>query len=141
MYSEQIDGGEIKIGGRHTAERFHNYSAKLEENREALDAEFDKYVQNQKLASIGAALELNKLAAKKAPGSPSCADNCSCLYCQRTAELRAIYERGLTASTQAAAIEQQQKVASANSSNNNNNNNSASVHRQPKWKMISGSLR
>jgi hypothetical protein len=129
MYSnnEGIDG-ENKNTWR-IGEATMNYYRKLEENRQAADEAFDKLVSQQRLASIGAALELNKLAASKAPGSPHCADNCSCLYCQKTAELTAIVERGLKQEVEL----QNQKVASANHQVDNSAHNT--TNRQPKWML------
>jgi DNA-binding PadR family transcriptional regulator len=89
MYDSRIDdGGETRKTTYRLGEASRNYYRRLAENREALDTAFEKYVQNQKLASIGAALQLNKMAASKAPGSATCADGCSCLYCQKLLSLQ-----------------------------------------------------
>jgi hypothetical protein len=64
MYTERLEVEEKKTY-RH-GDGFRDYPQRLKQNREELDRKFKSFVSQQKLASVGAMLEVNRMTKSKA---------------------------------------------------------------------------
>jgi hypothetical protein len=102
---------------------------KAEQDLSEINERIDNHQKDKVLAALGASMKLNQLQASRAPGTPKCADGCSCDFCSRQNQLISIINQAAPA--QVPLTESQQKVAAAN-----NAKLSAPTYRAPKYQQI-----